>query len=499
MATQLAGQLGISTPIGDLLGSSDAEMEAEFADYAALGVKWLRTDFLWDWVKPTARSAYDWTVYDKVVTMAEKYGIEVLALVNGETSWASKTLSNAYAQEAFGDFAAAAAAHFGDRIDYWEIFNEPNLRGITAANYTAALKEAHDGIKAVDADDVVITAGLAAVPSTANGLYGAVDYLRGIYASGGGGYFDAVGYHPYTYPYMPSASDSWNGWQIMEDGIRATMTANGDAGLGVWITEIGAPTAGSANAVSQSTQATILSQAVGLAESYDWAGPLLWYSYKDRGGASTDPENWFGLIGPDGTRKLAYATFQALAREQGTEGEAPVVTPTPTPAPTPTPTPTQTPTFSGYRYDGTSASETIIGNDQANYIQGGRGDDILLGGKGDDVLIGQWGNDILTGGAGKDRFVYKDPAGMGWDTITDFEKGDRIDLTGIDANSRVAGDQAFKFIGSAWLAKSADLGFYQDAARGCTWVQGDLNGDKLYDFSIRVEGLLTFDASDFLL
>ena len=117
-------------------------MEAEFADYAALGAKWLRVDLLWDYVKPTANSAYNWAVYDKIVTMAEKYGIEILALVNGETSWASKTLSTAYSQQAFGDFAAAAAAYFGDRIDYWEIFNEPNLRGITPANHTAALKEA---------------------------------------------------------------------------------------------------------------------------------------------------------------------------------------------------------------------------------------------------------------------------------------------------------------------------------------------------------------------
>ena len=123
-------------------------------------------------------------------------------------------------------------------IEAVKIWNEPNMRGITPANYTALLKGASYAINSVDSGDVVITGGLAAVPSTGNGLYGAVDYLKAIYANGGEGHFDAVGYHPYTYPYLPSASDNWNGWQIMEDGIRATMVANGDADLRVWITEV---------------------------------------------------------------------------------------------------------------------------------------------------------------------------------------------------------------------------------------------------------------------
>ena len=69
----------------------------------------------------------------------------------------------------------------------------------------------------------------------------------------------------------------------------------------------------------------------------------------------------------------------------------------------------------------------------------------------------------------------------------------------IDANTKVAGNQAFTFVGNTWLANAGDLGAYQDTARGCTWVQGDTNGDKLYDFSIRVDGLHSLKAVDFIL
>ena len=81
----------------------------------------------------------------------------------------------------------------------------------------------------------------------------------------------------------------------------------------------------------------------------------------------------------------------------------------------------------------------------------------------------------------------------------DFAKGDKIDLSSIDANSRVKGNQAFTLIGSSWLSAAGYLGFYQDQSRGVTKVQGDLNGDGKFDVEVVVKGLHTFAASDFVL
>ena len=64
------------------------------------------------------------------------------------------------------------------------------------------------------------------------------------------------------------------------------------------------------------------------------------------------------------------------------------------------------------------------------------------------------GKDTLTGGAGADRFVFiasgDSGAGANADRITDFSRAqlDKIDLAAIDANSAVAGNQGFSFIGS---------------------------------------------------
>jgi len=72
------------------------------------------------------------------------------------------------------------------------------------------------------------------------------------------------------------------------------------------------------------------------------------------------------------------------------------------------------------------------------------------GASGDDALTGG-GGDLLKGEAGNDRFVdtaLSDSAvsGAGKDTVADFSTGDRIDLSGIDADGNSSnGDTAFTF------------------------------------------------------
>ena len=51
-----------------------------------------------------------------------------------------------------------------------------------------------------------------------------------------------------------------------------------------------------------------------------------------------------------------------------------------------------------------STGLTLKGNEFANIVTGGDGDDPLFGGDGDDVLDGRGGHDVMTGGAGNDTY-----------------------------------------------------------------------------------------------
>jgi hypothetical protein len=75
-------------------------------------------------------------------------------------------------------------------------------------------------------------------------------------------------------------------------------------------------------------------------------------------------------------------------------------------------------------------------------------------------------------------------------------EGDRIDLSAIDANANVAGNDAFTFVSA--LSGSAGQLAISHVGRDY-FVVGDVNGDGAADFSIQVLGASKFFASDFVL
>jgi subtilisin-like proprotein convertase family protein len=108
---------------------------------------------------------------------------------------------------------------------------------------------------------------------------------------------------------------------------------------------------------------------------------------------------------------------------------------------------------------GSQGGEVIRGTTGANVLRGNAGNDSLYGLYGTDTLVGGLGKDLLFGGPGYDRFVFESkaesPVGAGCDVIRMVDgiaftnpgskAGDIIDVSMIDANESVAGDQAFLF------------------------------------------------------
>ncbi len=140
-----------------------------------------------------------------------------------------------------------------------------------------------------------------------------------------------------------------------------------------------------------------------------------------------------------------------------------------------------------------SGNDTLTGNEAANRLESGAGNDIILGNGGDDVLIGGTGSDTLTGGSGADSFVYQSNAdsgvGIGRDVITDFTRGsDRIDVSALNASS---------FVGTALFSGQAGQLRYANFD-GTTIVELDSDGDRVADFQIELNGMISLGFGDFL-
>ena len=76
---------------------------------------------------------------------------------------------------------------------------------------------------------------------------------------------------------------------------------------------------------------------------------------------------------------------------------------------------------------GTSGNDTIIGDFQANILNGSSGNDLIGGSDGNDTLVGGFGSDFLGGGNGANTFIYNSRF-EGVDFIADFISIDQIQL-----------------------------------------------------------------------
>ncbi|MDH4384322.1 MAG: calcium-binding protein, partial [Caulobacter sp.] len=133
-------------------------------------------------------------------------------------------------------------------------------------------------------------------------------------------------------------------------------------------------------------------------------------------------------------------------------------------------------TLSGFEdLTGSKFADSLTGDSLANRMTGGGG------------------ADSLTGGAGKDRFVYlaaSDSNRSNTDLITDLTATDILDLSAIDADTVLAGDQAF-VLAAAFTGMAGQYTLAFNAATGQTQLQADINGDSRADFALLFTGDVT--------
>ena len=144
----------------------------------------------------------------------------------------------------------------------------------------------------------------------------------------------------------------------------------------------------------------------------------------------------------------------------------------------------------GLEVDSLVSIENLIGSKFSDSLTGGLGGNMLDGGRGKDLIIGGIGADHLTGGAGNDVFRYLtlgDSALAAMDLITDLGGKDRIDLSALDADANIAGDQSFLQV-AAFTGAAGQLRLTFDAGAQQTTLAVDVNGDGLADFALLIAG-----------
>jgi Ca2+-binding RTX toxin-like protein len=160
----------------------------------------------------------------------------------------------------------------------------------------------------------------------------------------------------------------------------------------------------------------------------------------------------------------------------------------------------------GAGFDSLANFENLRGSSFPDTLTGDNANNLIEGGKGADLITGSLGADRLAGGSDGDRFRYLTVAESPnspnlCDRILDFnpaEPNERIDVSAIDANSFLAGNQTFVWkglIANPLALAVGELGY--TSAAGVAIVYG--RSTASVDFSLRLDGVSALAAGHFIL
>lgn len=317
---------GIAYPA--LVSETPAAQKSAISAIKSIGITSVRIDADWAWIQPTSANEFDWPILDQEVKIIRAAGLTADLIIDGCPPWAAVpgTSGDPSPQPAssaqFATWAADVARRYApEGVRYFEIWNEPNIVAFWQPKpdplaYSEDLIAAYKAIKDVDSSAFVISGGLSPSVTDADD-YSPIEFLDDMYHDGAKGSFDALGYHPYSYPATPDTYEQWSGWSQMSatgPSIRSVMADNDDSDKKVWITEFGAPSSGTSS-VGTAGQATQIGQALGSARSTNWVGAIYIYTWQDSSSADAQ-DNGFGLLAANGSPKAACGVVAAVLRRQ---------------------------------------------------------------------------------------------------------------------------------------------------------------------------------------
>ena len=341
----LRDRIGVNVGSATIWEPNDAIRRQALKAIADTGAHWVAMDMDWNSINGAGPAVWRWDATDLFVREARSYGLAIVAIAGYSPRWAEPVGCPASAlthclpasPEPYATFAHQVAARYGSRspipdlrnsIEAWQVWNEPNhvpfvQPTVDVAHYTAILKRAYVEFKAADPAATVIAGGTSPAPDAANGTDMApVTFLKGIYANGGKGFFDAFGHHPYSFPCSPLVDASWNAF-TQTQYLHDVMAANGDGAKKIWATEAGAPTAsnvasgcvaGPNSSVTEAQQAQFVTDYLkGWTQKFgSFTGPFIWFQIRDNGTNPAARDDHFGLVRRDFSPKPAWTRLKQL-------------------------------------------------------------------------------------------------------------------------------------------------------------------------------------------
>ena len=232
---------------------------------------------------------YMWDQVDRIVEAANRHGLEVMLGIYASPYWTRRVIptgNQIAVQEGsssgsveewwaqfgsfhngppanFGDFEnflAIIASRYGDQVQSYELWNEPNLAGnwdgtVAPWEFVELMGAGYRGVKRGNPNAIVVSGGLSPTGVNREGVaMDDVAYLEAMYQYRDGiirNYFDVLGLHSYGFNNAPDDTPDnystsgttykhhWSFYFRRFENHWDVLQKYGDTGKSIWLTEMG--------------------------------------------------------------------------------------------------------------------------------------------------------------------------------------------------------------------------------------------------------------------
>lgn len=345
---------------------------------AQANIPWIKQEFPWQEIEFKKGYFHDdkwdksaWDKFDVIVDAADKYGLKIIARVGHPPVWAQADDGSGPLKDNqdLADFTNALLDHYKGRIQYVQVWNEPNLAAewvpgtaVEPAGYAEMMKTVYPAVKQAHPDAVILSAPLAITleGTSLRGNMNELEYWAGLYENGIKDNFDIASANAYGLDQPPDAPP---GPRVLNfrrvELLRAIMEDNDDAGKPIWLNEYAWNASPESlpeeeknywRHVTEEQQAEWTVQGIEYArEHWPWAGVIsIWYFRQVGDIPPEKAEYYFRMVNPDFTTTPVYDAVKTDAARypgpaQQVSGTPTVGEPTPTTAAAAEPTATTAP------------------------------------------------------------------------------------------------------------------------------------------------------------
>jgi len=320
---------------------------------AAAGIGWVKQQFPWEEIEPTRKGEFldpatktdAWAKYDQIVDTCEEYGLQIVARLDRPPDWTRQ--DNAHKQRPpddfndYGDFVYEFVKHYEGRINYIQIWNEPNIfpewgnQPVDPEAYVRLLRIAYKRAREANPNVYVLSAPLAITlgePHPEPGKWRSMNdllLLEEMYRAGAAEWFDIYSANAFGMDHSPEDPPDANTLNFQRVLLhREIMERYGDRDKAVWFNEYGWNAAPESipedrltwRRVTEKEQAEYALRGIELGRrEWPWAGVFMIWYFRQVGNIPIDEaEYYFRMVDPDFTPRPLY-----LAIHDASQGRQP--------------------------------------------------------------------------------------------------------------------------------------------------------------------------------